>query len=77
MFLTRSIFTFCCVALVFAAIGDLAMYLLIRGAGPVGIKFESVEAFNRIPVFALSVLWVVAGLLGWIIARKLHLIPQL
>lgn len=77
MFLTRSIFIFCCVALVFAAMGDLALYLLIRGTGGVGVKFESVQAFNRIPIFALSVLWVLAGLLGWIIAQKLHLIPQL
>lgn len=74
--LLKIIFIFCCVALVFAAMGDLALFLLIRG-GPVGIKFGSVQAFNRIPVFVLSTLWVLSALLGWIIARKLHLIPHL
>ena len=76
-FLLKIILIFCCIALVFAAMGDLALFLLIRGTGPVGIKFESVQAFNRIPVIVLSAIWVLAGILGWIIARKLHIIPQL
>ena len=76
MLLLRIVFIFCCVAMAFAATGDLALYLLMRRVGPIGIAGPSFEALNRIPVFVLSALWILSGLLGWVIARKLRCIPQ-
>jgi hypothetical protein len=74
--LLKIISVLCFAALLLAATGDLAWYLLVRFGHVNAIGAESVQALNRIPVFVVSVLWILAMLLGWIIARKLHLIPQ-
>jgi hypothetical protein len=76
MILLKIVLAFCGVAVALAATGDLAMYLLIRGTGGIGIGFDNIKDFNRIPVFVLGALWVLSFLLGWIVARKLDLIPR-
>jgi uncharacterized membrane protein YozB (DUF420 family) len=77
MILLKIVFVFCGVAIALAALGDLALYLLIRGTGGIGIGFENIKDFNRIPVFVLSALWFFSLLLGWIVARRLNLIPRI
>lgn len=78
MILFKIVLVFCGVALTLAAAGDLTIYLLLRiNSGGIGIAFNDAKDFNRIPMLVLSALWVLSILLGWIIAKKLHLIPQL
>lgn len=76
MVLSKIVLVFCGVALALAATVDLAWVLLINIIGGIGIFGASTQALNRIPMFVLSVLWILSILLGWIVARKLHLIPQ-
>jgi hypothetical protein len=76
MILLRIVLVFCGIAIALAAAGDLTLYLLVRNTGGIGIGFENIKDFNRIPVIVLSALWFVSLLLGYIVARGLDLIPR-
>jgi hypothetical protein len=68
---------FCGIALLLGLLGDLSLILLVRATGGVGVFANSASALDRAMLFVLSVAWISVTLIGWLVARRLNLIPGL
>lgn len=68
----------CCgIALAFAAFEDLLLICLVRVFGGIGIFADNDSSLNRGFLILIAVAWVLSLVVGWIIARRLNLVPHL
>ena len=77
MIFFRICLVFCSVALIFAVFGDLLLIWLVHAFGGVGVFADSDSALNRAFAFVMATAWILSLLVGWVVARRLNLVPHL
>ena len=75
--ISRIALVFCGVALSIAFLGDLIVTVLVHSFGGIGVFGVSESSVNKSLMFLLGAGWILATVLGWIVASKLNLVPRL